>query len=233
MIRRPPRSTLDRSSAASDVYKRQNQCRTVIVAAITRNVDPARLEGRAHGEHAVLDRVYDAGGELVLVLALRSFVLHFRDDVDAPVPAFGDVAAEEQLGLDLVRPLLEVQPLEVERGIARDLAPVREGPAHLDLLAIEQLVAVARLVCPGVQIELKPVRQADFELCQHARFVLTVVEGRTVPELDFRLALRDDVHAGRRHEARRGPARLRIGTAQLVLAEPRRGYPDLLDGRHL
>ena len=27
MIRRPPRSTLDRSSAASDVYKRQDQCR--------------------------------------------------------------------------------------------------------------------------------------------------------------------------------------------------------------
>ena len=26
MIRRPPRSTLDRSSAASDVYKRQGQC---------------------------------------------------------------------------------------------------------------------------------------------------------------------------------------------------------------
>ena len=27
MIRRPPRSTLDRSSAASDVYKRQNEAR--------------------------------------------------------------------------------------------------------------------------------------------------------------------------------------------------------------
>ena len=27
MIRRPPRSTLDRSSAASDVYKRQGQAR--------------------------------------------------------------------------------------------------------------------------------------------------------------------------------------------------------------
>src|SRR5678810_1357614 len=26
MIRRPPRSTLDRSSAASDVYKRQDRC---------------------------------------------------------------------------------------------------------------------------------------------------------------------------------------------------------------
>ena len=31
MIRRPPRSTLDRSSAASDVYKRQVYCRLVFV----------------------------------------------------------------------------------------------------------------------------------------------------------------------------------------------------------
>ena len=29
MIRRPPRSTLDRSSAASDVYKRQRECHGV------------------------------------------------------------------------------------------------------------------------------------------------------------------------------------------------------------
>ena len=32
MIRRPPRSTLDRSSAASDVYKRQ--VRTCVAAAV-------------------------------------------------------------------------------------------------------------------------------------------------------------------------------------------------------
>ena len=31
MIRRPPRSTLDRSSAASDVYKRQQKGRIVVV----------------------------------------------------------------------------------------------------------------------------------------------------------------------------------------------------------
>ena len=33
MIRRPPRSTLDRSSAASDVYKRQAEC-TVTVQSV-------------------------------------------------------------------------------------------------------------------------------------------------------------------------------------------------------
>ena len=33
MIRRPPRSTLDRSSAASDVYKRQHCARAIFAAA--------------------------------------------------------------------------------------------------------------------------------------------------------------------------------------------------------
>src|SRR5678810_238909 len=35
MIRRPPRSTLDRSSAASDVYKRQRLTRVFLVIALT------------------------------------------------------------------------------------------------------------------------------------------------------------------------------------------------------
>ena len=34
MIRRPPRSTLDRSSAASDVYKRQGQRRALSLKAV-------------------------------------------------------------------------------------------------------------------------------------------------------------------------------------------------------
>ena len=34
MIRRPPRSTLDRSSAASDVYKRQVLRRVLLLAAV-------------------------------------------------------------------------------------------------------------------------------------------------------------------------------------------------------
>ena len=39
MIRRPPRSTLDRSSAASDVYKRQNHDTSVLIAEIFGNHD--------------------------------------------------------------------------------------------------------------------------------------------------------------------------------------------------
>src|SRR5678809_1236242 len=39
MIRRPPRSTLDRSSAASDVYKRQN----VIRANLFTTISPTKL----------------------------------------------------------------------------------------------------------------------------------------------------------------------------------------------
>ena len=34
MIRRPPRSTLDRSSAASDVYKRQVSARALLLALL-------------------------------------------------------------------------------------------------------------------------------------------------------------------------------------------------------
>src|SRR5678815_882432 len=42
MIRRPPRSTLDRSSAASDVYKRQGETSKTITIPIT---DDALVEG--------------------------------------------------------------------------------------------------------------------------------------------------------------------------------------------
>ena len=38
MIRRPPRSTLDRSSAASDVYKRQDQLHAENLAGILTNL---------------------------------------------------------------------------------------------------------------------------------------------------------------------------------------------------
>ena len=43
MIRRPPRSTLDRSSAASDVYKRQ------ALALLASARTWAYMEGRSHG----------------------------------------------------------------------------------------------------------------------------------------------------------------------------------------
>ena len=50
MIRRPPRSTLDRSSAASDVYKRQASGGTPDGNAVHRLQDVGRTEGTANGE---------------------------------------------------------------------------------------------------------------------------------------------------------------------------------------
>mgnify|MGYP003381504096 CR=1 FL=1 len=47
MIRRPPRSTLDRSSAASDVYKRQELHRSIAVLA--QEVDGEQIENNAEG----------------------------------------------------------------------------------------------------------------------------------------------------------------------------------------
>ena len=42
MIRRPPRSTLDRSSAASDVYKRQRDDAAHFAAGVWNNADCSR-----------------------------------------------------------------------------------------------------------------------------------------------------------------------------------------------
>ena len=51
MIRRPPRSTLDRSSAASDVYKRQ--ARVGIVAAHRNRAAPLLGDCRGIGDHGL------------------------------------------------------------------------------------------------------------------------------------------------------------------------------------
>ena len=59
MIRRPPRSTLDRSSAASDVYKRQDQ------------VGGGVYDGRAEFKDGIvvaLTAAPEVGGELGLSL---------------------------------------------------------------------------------------------------------------------------------------------------------------------
>ena len=59
MIRRPPRSTLDRSSAASDVYKRQAPGRLG-------QPDPVAVDG---ADHAVGDAA-DGAGVLDVLLSL-------------------------------------------------------------------------------------------------------------------------------------------------------------------
>ena len=55
MIRRPPRSTLDRSSAASDVYKRQ------FVSSYAESADQARATGGGNRPAAKLFAFVDVG----------------------------------------------------------------------------------------------------------------------------------------------------------------------------
>ena len=58
MIRRPPRSTLDRSSAASDVYKRQGQ--TITVEPWRAQAFPVLKDLTV--DRSALDRIQQAGG---------------------------------------------------------------------------------------------------------------------------------------------------------------------------
>ena len=60
MMRRPPRSTLDRSSAASDVYKRQAGLRA-LAQGLAREFSPLGV----HVVHTVIDGVID--GDLSLI----------------------------------------------------------------------------------------------------------------------------------------------------------------------
>ena len=65
MIRRPPRSTLDRSSAASDVYKRQDGA-----LVLAQNLEPARQIGGVIG--AGLGGKLEVGAEAVSYTHLRA-----------------------------------------------------------------------------------------------------------------------------------------------------------------
>ena len=76
MIRRPPRSTLDRSSAASDVYKRQKEQRRVGVRELLcfglACIDPAwRLKERTLGDLEPVSYTHLRAHETVLDLVFR------------------------------------------------------------------------------------------------------------------------------------------------------------------
>mgnify|MGYP003380642717 CR=1 FL=1 len=61
MIRRPPRSTLDRSSAASDVYKRQVVGESEIDLEVAVGVHVDDDLGKHEGGSAHLDVAHDVG----------------------------------------------------------------------------------------------------------------------------------------------------------------------------
>ena len=61
MIRRPPRSTLDRSSAASDVYKRQ------VIDVVKKAMAEAGLQGEVSGRPKHLYGIYQKMEKLSLI----------------------------------------------------------------------------------------------------------------------------------------------------------------------
>ena len=77
MIRRPPRSTLDRSSAASDVYKRQDM--GIVNAgqlAVYEKIDP---ELREACEDVVLNRRKDGTERLLTVAEKYLSLIHISE----------------------------------------------------------------------------------------------------------------------------------------------------------
>src|SRR5450756_1252503 len=68
MIRRPPRSTQSRSSAASDVYKRQHHVEQLGLLEIAR-VSGLRHEYQAGGRHVALEHERRVEAGLVFVAA--------------------------------------------------------------------------------------------------------------------------------------------------------------------
>src|SRR5678816_2609307 len=89
MIRRPPRSTLDRSSAASDVYKRQAQ-------------DDTPPAGSLFNEIIEAARAYDVAKHTLNVAALGDRHLRLRDG--AMARKVDGRAAQEMQDADALRP---------------------------------------------------------------------------------------------------------------------------------
>ena len=91
MIRRPPRSTLDRSSAASDVYKRQAQRAGIHpVEAYLDSLD--RSDGRAIVNWPVMNQSSEAIEEMVTspvtILGLADTGAHATQIMDASQPTY-------------------------------------------------------------------------------------------------------------------------------------------------
>ena len=89
MIGRPPRSTLDRSSAASDVYKRQDQDYISLCEPLSsgRSRRPSIAETHPHGARGLHEFVVDGFRHADDVDA---HVLELAEDVHRSVAADGD-----------------------------------------------------------------------------------------------------------------------------------------------
>src|SRR5450756_19263 len=118
MIRRPPRSTQSRSSAASDVYKRQIQCR----AGLHRNVCfsqyiPLKVLARfkGHGIGNLPEDVLGLGGtgQENLIISVNTESSRYLEDPDIRCcTREGDITCYSNIGTPGVDARGEVQPTE-------------------------------------------------------------------------------------------------------------------------
>ena len=95
MIRRPPRATLDRSSAASDVYKRQHRVRLRPEVRLTEVPAPQRIAPYAVALTADVVDPRDTDDDLA---SGRFVLLH---DPSSPCLLYTSDAADERSSVDL------------------------------------------------------------------------------------------------------------------------------------
>src|SRR5678809_1373228 len=110
MIRRPPRSTLDRSSAASDVYKRQVK----VWDETNKTLVPYTLE--SSGTSHAIRAAHSQFGELTNTLRTRQRLLLIPDTrvPDLSVPKLnGSSPVQSYLGLPLIADHQLVGTLEI------------------------------------------------------------------------------------------------------------------------
>src|SRR5450756_1241881 len=75
MIRRPPRSTQSRSSAASDVYKRQTVDLAALVEDVQRRTLPAVIQGLADQTQMIAGSVLAVFGTLFIIVVLSLYAV--------------------------------------------------------------------------------------------------------------------------------------------------------------
>src|SRR5262249_5487525 len=123
-------------------------------------IDQRQLGLEPEIEFAVADGMAHASRPLVRIL-LRSAELVFPDEVAAPVPTRCDRATEEQLALEVIGCRVLVLPLQVDRGIARNFPPIREGPPELGFaLRHTELAVDPVFVADRIEVDLKAPWQA-------------------------------------------------------------------------
>ena len=114
MIRRPPRSTLDRSSAASDVYKRQDRNASILVGEVASDMlNPVAFNFVTNDMFFRYRKVYDDGHAYTLDRG-HAFERRLNENTRGLLNVrFGDMAGAER---EARIPLLVINTTSINEG---------------------------------------------------------------------------------------------------------------------